>query len=125
MLNQPFLTLTLAAALTLSSPLTMAHSTPETLHGGIVKSAHHQEYELIHQDQRVNIYISDHGQPVNTEGMSGKLVIMQNREKSELTLTAKPQMLTAHPISLQPGAKVIARIKKADGETISLRYSID
>ena len=104
----------------------LAHGDAAPKHGGILKEADDVHYELVVKPDSADLYIEDHGKPVATTGMRGKLTVLKGAVKTEAELApAGGNRLTAAALKIGPGAKVIAAVKSADGKTsASLRYTI-
>lgn len=104
----------------------LAHGDAAPKHGGILKEADDVHYELVVKPDSADLYIEDHGKPVPTAGMGGKLTVLMGAAKSEAALApAGGNRLTAAAVKIGPGAKVIAAVKSADGKSsTSLRYTI-
>ena len=83
-------------------------------------------YELVVKPDSAELYVQDHGKPVPTAGMRGKLTVLAGGVKSDAELTPSGgNRLTAARVTIVPGAKVIAALTAADGKTTaSLRYTI-
>ncbi len=92
-----------------------AHGITEPQHGGIVKVTGDVSLELVKGDGLVLIYILD-DEPWDTAGMGGKLKVETAEGKNEYPLTPiAGSGLKAEGVTLEPGAKVLAIITKADG----------
>lgn len=107
---------TLIAMLPLIAVLqAQAHGITEPQHGGIVKVVGDISLELVAGENQVSIYILDDA-PWDTSGMSGKLKVEIDGEKSEYVLEPIANSgLQAEGVSLSSGAKALAIITKADG----------
>lgn len=108
--------LTLLAALLGTAPLARAHGDPVPQHGGIVKVAKDITFELVVRPQGAEVYLDDHGSPIATANLSGKLTAVKGLSKSEAPLKpAGGNRLDASGITIESGAKVLASITSADG----------
>lgn len=65
----------------LASGSVLAHG-DKPKHGGIVSTANDISYELAQQGDGVTLYVEDHGKPLATSGMAGKLTVLKGTEKS-------------------------------------------
>lgn len=104
----------------------LAHGDATPKHGGLLKEANDVHYELVVKPDSAELYVQDHGKPVPTAGMRGKLTVLAGGVKSDAELTPSGgNRLTAARVTIVPGAKVIAALTAADGKTTaSLRYTI-
>src|SRR5215217_1927923 len=95
-------------------------------HGGVVQSASDLSFELVNKDGKAAIYVEDHGKPVPTAGVSGKLTVLNGAEKSEVPLEAAGDnvLATQGEAKLAKGAKAIAAITFADKKAVNVRFSL-
>jgi hypothetical protein len=108
---------------TIALPGAFAHDSPAR-HGGVVRTVGDLHFELVARGGDTIIYVEDHGKPVPTAGMSGKLTILTGKEASEAPLApAGENRLEARGVKLGSGAKVVASIMR-DGKAISLRFAV-
>lgn len=115
--------ITLAAAIGATTAL--AHGEAEPQHGGIVRSAHDLDFELVARDSGAALYLGDHGKPLPTAGMSGTLTVLDGAAKSDAPL--KPggeNMLIADGIRLPAGARVVAVVVDAAGRATTVRFNL-
>ena len=102
-----------------------AHGDAKPMHGGIVQVEADVLYELVPQAGGAAVYVVDHGKPVDTAGMSGKLTVLAGTQKTEAALKpAGGNKLEAANVAVGSGAKVVASIKRADGKTASVRFVV-
>ncbi len=102
----------------------LAHSGAKPQHGGIVQTANDLAFELVAQPDGATLYVQDHGQAMPPTGMSGKLTVLNGREKSTAELVATGDALQAQGIKIARGAKVVAAIQTAQKKTITVRFSV-
>ncbi len=93
-------------------------------HGGMVQTANDLSFELVLKGNKAFIYIDDHDQPVSPVGMTGKMTILNGKEKSEARLIPDKDKLLAENVKLSKGAKIIASIVTHDQKTSTVRYSV-
>lgn len=106
----------LAAMSFLMAPLAQAHGDPVPQHGGIVKVSKDITFELVVRPQGAEVYLDDHGSPIATATLSGKLTAVKGMSKSEAALKpAGGNRFDATGITIESGAKVLASITSADG----------
>ncbi len=112
------------AATLLISPA-FAHGGGAPKHGGVVATASDLAFELVAKDGNAVIHVEDHGKPLQTTGMRGKLTILTGAEKSEADLTAAgDNRLEAKGVKLASGAKVVAALTTASGKPVTVRFAI-
>lgn len=126
MSNQHFLaSALLAAAATLGSPAAFAHGGAKAQHGGIVQLAHDLSFELVLQADGATIYLQDHGKPLSSAGISGKLSILSGGQKTEAELSAAgDNKLHASGVKIPAGAKVVAVLGNVAGKTLTVRFNV-
>jgi hypothetical protein len=116
-------TLAFVTALLLPLHATAHEATPK--HGGVVRTASDMQFELVAKGDATVIYVEDHGKPVPTNGMTGKLTVLQGKDKSETPLVpAGDNRLEAKGLKLASGARAIGSIQTAKGKTVNVRFSI-
>lgn len=103
-----------------------AHGDAPAKHGGIIKVANDITFELVVKQDVAELYLDDHGAALATAGMRGKLTVLNGTEKTEVDLSpAGGNRLEAKGVKIDPGAKVIAAVSSADGQsTMSVRFAI-
>jgi hypothetical protein len=118
------ITLTAAVALAASAGA-FAHGT-KPKHGGVVQTASDLLFELVTKGDTATIYVEDHGKQFATAGASGKLTVLNGKEKSEAPLQPVGEnTLEAKGVSkLTAGAKAVATITFADKKTVNARFTI-
>jgi hypothetical protein len=102
----------------------LAHGDDRPMHGGTMQSAGGLSFELVARDGGAVLYIVDHGEPVPTQGLSGKLTVLNGAEKSEAEFTVVGNTLVAKAIKLPSGAKAVATLTNAEKQTITVRFSV-
>jgi hypothetical protein len=95
-------------------------------HGGIVQAASDLSFEMVNKENATLIYVEDHGKKLSTEGATGKLTVLNGKEKSELPLEpAGDNTLAAKgDTKFVKGSKAIAAITFADKKTVNVRFSM-
>ena len=94
-------------------------------HGGILQVASDLSFELVPKGDIATIYVEDHGKPLATAGMTGRLTVLNGTEKSEVEL--KPvgdNRLEAQGVKLVKGSKAVASVTTPKKKTISVRFSV-
>jgi hypothetical protein len=109
----------------LAATAVLAHDGAKAKHGGIVVAAIELSFELVTQADGAVIYVDDHGKPLATQGMTGKLTVLKGSEKSEAEL--KPvgdNKLEARGVKLEAGAKAVAALTTATKKAITVRFTV-
>lgn len=120
---------TLAAALLataglLAAPVAFAHGAAPK-HGGVLSTANDISFELVPAADGAVIHVEDHGKPLATQGMSGKLSVLQGSAKTEAALQPAGQnRLEAKGVKLASGAKAVAALTTADKKTVTVRFTV-
>lgn len=119
------LLMALTAALAAASFNAHAHGDAKPMHGGVVQVASDLHFELVAGGNGAAVYVVDHDKPADTAKMSGKLTVLNGKEKSEAELKpAGNNKLEAANIKLAPGAKAVASISGAKGKVITVRFTV-
>jgi len=123
-MNKLFSTLVLGAcALALNTA--GAHTGDKPKHGGIVQGASELSFELVPQADGVTLYVEDHGKPLATEGMSGRLTVLQGARRSEADLKAAgDNRLEARGVKLARGAKAVAALSMGASKAVTVRFTV-
>lgn len=103
-----------------------AHEDDVARHGGLLRHANDIAYELVAVPQGAQIYVEDHGKPVSTSMMLGKLTVLQGSAKSEAVLKpGGPNRLDAAGVQITKGARVLAVINVPGGKApVIVRYQV-
>lgn len=102
----------------------LGHDDPQARHGGTVQLVNDVAYELVARDSSVVLYVTDHGKPVPTTGMSGRLTVMVGAQKTDAELVAAGDKLEAKGIKLAKGAKVVAALTLPDKKAVTVRFAV-
>lgn len=106
------------------SPASFSHDDPKPRHGGIVQLVNDVSYELVIRDAGVDIYVTDHGKPMSTAGMTGKLTVMMGTHRSDVDLVAAGDKLEAKGVKLAKGAKLVAALTLPTKKAVTVRFAI-
>jgi uncharacterized Zn-binding protein involved in type VI secretion len=95
-------------------------------HGGVVSSASDMSFELVDKDGKATLYVNDHGKPVDTTNVTGKLTVLSGSEKTEVPLepAGDNTLATKGEARLAKGSKAIAAVTFADKKTVNVRFSV-
>ncbi len=115
----------LAALVSLSAGTALAHGGAKAMHGGIVQVANDLSFELVVDADGATIYLMDHGKPLASKGISGKLTVLQGAQKAEAEIKeAGDNKLRATGVKLGKGDKLVAVINAAAGKSTTVRFTI-
>jgi hypothetical protein len=102
----------------------LAHGS-DAKHGGVVQTAGDLAFELVGQGDMVTIYIEDHGKPLATTGIKGKLTVLNGDAKSEAELSpAGDNKLQATGVKVAPGAKAVAALTLPSQKVVTARFTV-
>jgi hypothetical protein len=110
------------AMLVISAPA-LSHGSPEPEHGGVVQQEHELIFELVRETGGVSLYIRDHGQPYNTDSLSGTLMVLSAGSKTDAALMPAGANKMRADIAIPDGAKVLVKVKSGDHHPVTVRYS--
>ncbi|MFJ4142879.1 hypothetical protein [Pseudomonas sp. NPDC089734] len=116
----------LATACALLMSQASAHGIPTPQHGGLIEDAGLVAIEMVANGDTIDLYLTDHDQPVSAEGVTGVLTITtrHKREKTEIVPVSGNQ-LRSQGVSYKSGSRVSALLTLADGKTkVSARFKI-
>lgn len=110
-------------AMTLNTAI--AHGAGKPLHGGVVQVASDVSFELVAEANGATIYLVDHGQPMASQGIAGKLTVLQGDQKSETDLkSAGENKLRAEGVKIVAGTKIVAVLNNVHGKAVTVRFSV-
>lgn len=114
----------MVAAMCLSSAAVWAHSAGEPKHGGVVAAANELEYELVAEPKVMQLYVRDHGKPVDVSNGSAKLTLLSGQAKQEVELKpAGDKFEAAGSFNAAPGTKAVAVIH-LKGKPLTARFTL-
>lgn len=92
------------------------------LHGGIVAETREMDFELVAKPDLLQLYLRDHGKPVDISKATGKLTLLVGTEKQEVKLQPAGNRLEAKgQFKVPAGAKAVAQVSVA-GKPASARF---
>ncbi len=103
-----------------------AHGVPQPQHGGLIEDAGLVAIEMVANGDTVDLYLTDHDQPVSAEGVTGVLTITTRHKRVKTDIVAlSGNQLQSKGVSYQSGSRVSALLTLADGKTkVSARFKI-
>lgn len=103
----------------------LAHGIAKPLHGGVVQMANDLSFELVSKDDGATIYLMDHGKPMSSKGINGKLTVLQGSNKIEADIKeAGDNTLRVMGVKLGKGDKLVASLGNVGGKTVTVRFTI-
>lgn len=111
--------------LTLVVNAAAAHGGAEPKHGGVVQTAGDLSFELTARENGATIYVEDHGKPLSTAGVTGRLTVLHGSERSDAELEpAGENRLEAAGVNIISGSRAVAALKFADGAALTVGFSV-
>ena len=102
-----------------------AHGDAKPMHGGIVQKANDLSFELVAQADGATIYLMDHGKPMASKGITGKLTVLQGSNKTEADIKeAGDNTLRVLGVKLGKGDKLVAALSNVGGKSMTVRFTI-
>ena len=87
------------------------HGDTQPMHGGVVAEVKDIEYEFVAKADVLQLYVRDHGKPVNVSKATAKVTILSGAEKQEVELKPVGEKLEATgSFKVGAGTKVVAII---------------
>jgi hypothetical protein len=119
----------LAASLVIGLSLSLSGAafahTAKPKHGGVVREAGDLSFELVARGDGVTIYVDDHGKPLATDGMAGKLTVLNGKQTSEAQLApAGENRLEAKNVKVEKGARAVAVLTTPQKKTVTVRFNL-
>lgn len=103
----------------------MAHGNAKPMHGGIVQVANDVTFELVAEKDGAAIYLMDHGKPMSSKGITGKVTLLQGSNKTEADLKeAGDNKLRATGVKLAKGDKLVAVLANVAGKSTTVRFTV-
>jgi len=103
----------------------LAHGDVKPQYGGIVHKVNDVSFELVAQADGAIIYLMDHGKPVASKGITGKLTVLQGSNKIEADIKeAGENTLRVLGVKLGKGDKLVAALSNVSGKNMTVRFQI-
>lgn len=84
------------------------------LHGGLVTEIKDMDYELVAKTDVLQLYVRDHGKPVDVSRATAKITLLSGSDKQEIDLKPSGDKLEAKgSFKVAPGTKVVAQVNLA------------
>lgn len=97
----------------------------EPMHGGVVVEAKDIDYELVARPDRIELYLRDHGKPVDVSQASARLTLLSGGKKQEVELKPSGGKLQAEgSFEVEPGAKAVVVVTRPGKGSATARFSM-
>ena len=88
------------------------------LHGGLITEIKDVDYELVAKPDVLQLYVRDHGKPVDVSKATAKITLLSGSDKQEIDLKPSGDKLEAKgSFKVAPGTKVVAQVNLASKAT--------
>ncbi len=92
------------------------------LHGGLITEIKDVDYELVAKPDVLQLYVRDHGKPVDVSKATAKITLLSGSDKQEVDLKPSGDKLEAKgSFKVMPGTKVVAQVNIA-GKAATARF---
>jgi hypothetical protein len=92
------------------------------LHGGIVSEVKDMDYELVAKPDLIQLYLRDHGKPMDISKASAKLTILVGAEKQEVELKPAGRQLEAAGNFKLANSKIVALVSVPGKAPATVRF---
>ena len=97
----------------------------EPMHDGIVVEVKDVDLELVARADRIQLYLRDHGKPVDVTNGSARLTLLSGKSRQEVELKpAGDRFEAAGGFSVEAGTKLVAVVSLPGKQSITARLSI-
>lgn len=95
------------------------------LHGGIVTEVKDMDYELVAKPEQIQLFVRDHGKPVDISQSSAKAILLSGNDKLEVDLKPVGEKLEARGVfKASAGTKILVTVIFAGNKTSTVRFAI-
>ena len=125
-MRRHIITLTLGAVLVgLSSVVAAADDHHKPSRGGVFVEGKEADYELVAKATVLQLYVSDHGKPMDVSKASAKLTLLSGSDKQEVELKPAGDKLEAQgTFKVGPGTKAVAVVSNAGKTLGTARFTL-
>ncbi len=96
--------------------------THKPMQGGVLATVKDVDYELVAKPDVLQLFVRDHGKPVDVSKATAKVTLLSGADKQEVELKPTGDKLEAKgSFKVSPGTKVVAQVNSA-GKTASARF---
>ncbi|GDY37502.1 MULTISPECIES: hypothetical protein [unclassified Acidovorax] len=95
------------------------------MHGGAVAEAKDIDYELVAKPDKLQLYMRDHGKPLDPSGMAAKITLLSGSDKQEAQLQPVDGKLeVTGSFKVAAGSKAVVAVTKAGKTIASVRFTL-
>lgn len=95
------------------------------VHGGIVVEGKAADYELVARPDVLQLYLRDHGKPMDVSKATAKVTLLSGSEKQDVSLAPAGDKLEAKgTFKVQAGTKVVAVVSNAGKILGTARFTV-
>lgn len=95
------------------------------LHGGVVAETKAADMELVAKPDALQLYLRDHGKPLDVSKASAKLTLLSGEDKQDVTLSPAGDRLEAKgTFQVAAGTKVVAVVTDAGKALGTARFTL-
>jgi hypothetical protein len=104
----------------------LAHGTLEPTHGGVIVEGKSVTAELVTTPENLDVYLSNHGEPLDAQGASGEILLLSGGKKATVKLAPVEgnRLSGSGDYQLAPGAKAIVKLSVPGTGDEQLRFSL-
>ena len=107
------------SGLALAGPNDAVH---KPMQGGVLTTVKDVDYELVAKPDVLQLFVRDHGKPVDVSKTTAKVTLLSGADKQEVDLKPTGDKLEAKgTFKISPGTKVVVQVISA-GKTSSVRF---
>jgi len=92
------------------------------LHGGVVSEVKDMDYELVAKPDLIQLYLRDHGKPVDVSKSNAKLTILVGADKQEVELNPAGQHLEVSGSFSLANSKIVALVSVPGKAPATVRF---
>ena len=108
-----------------SRQATTSTTTTSRRHGGLVAPGKEADFELVAKPDALQLYLSDHGKPMDLSKASAKLTLLAGTEKTEVELKPAGDKLEAKgSFKVAAGTKAVAVVTNAGKTLGTARFTL-
>jgi len=97
-----------------------SHGKAKPMHGGVVTEVKDIEYELVAKSEFLQLYLRDHGNPIDVSKSSAKLTLLTGVDKQEVELKPSGNKLEVNgAFKITPNTKVVAIVMTGEKKIIA------
>lgn len=105
--------------------ITLAADDHSAKHGGIMVPGKEADYELVAKPDTVQLYVYDHGKPMDVSKATAKLTLLSGAEKQEVNLAPAGDKLEAKgSFKVGAGTKAVAVVTNSGKTLGTARFSL-